>query len=55
MYFINFSEEITDIIDGTDKLETSYIKDETVSTQSMFMGRIFEVTNSVCSGLRKIP
>ena len=34
------------ILDGTDQRETSYIKEETVSTWSMFMG-------NVRSGLRK--
>ena len=33
------------ILDGTDRRETSYIKEETVSTKSIFMGRIFEVIN----------
>ena len=34
------------ILDGTDQRETSYIKEETVLTKSMFVG-------DVCSGLRK--
>ena len=33
------------ILEGTDKRETSYIKEETVSTQSIIMWRIFEVIN----------